>query len=59
MVEPPTYGPWHDWYAWRPVRTLWHGWRWLMPVRRRMWLGGGTHGWDYQPATNSLNGDNA
>lgn len=50
MIEPPTYGPWHPWFAWRPVRTDWHGWRWLAPLKRRMWRGGGTHGWDYYPA---------
>ena len=48
-VGPPNYGPWHDWFAWHPVRTLWHGWRWLCTVERRGWRGGGWCGWDYQP----------
>lgn len=30
-----TYGPWHRWFAWFPVRTLQHGWRWLRQVERR------------------------
>lgn len=48
-VEPPIRGPWHPWFAWRPVRTDWHGWKWLVHLERRMWRGGGTHGWDYRP----------
>lgn len=27
-----TTGPWHHWFAWRPVRTEQHGWRWLRTV---------------------------
>lgn len=27
-------GPWHRWFAWRPVRTEEHGWRWLRIVER-------------------------
>lgn len=29
------YGPYHRWFAWRPVDTLWHGWKWLCFVQRR------------------------
>lgn len=32
----PFYGPWHDWFAWRPVKTRQHGWRWLTTVRRAL-----------------------
>ena len=28
-------GPWFRWFAWRPVRTVDRGWRWLMFVWRR------------------------
>lgn len=28
-------GPWHRWFAWRPVNTVTHGWKWLRPVERR------------------------
>lgn len=28
-------GPWHDWFAWRPVRTYDERWVWLRTVRRR------------------------
>lgn len=28
-------GPWFRWFAWRPVRTMDRGWRWLRPVWRR------------------------
>ena len=27
-------GPWHRWFAWYPVRTEEHGWRWLRTVER-------------------------
>ena len=27
-----TIGPWHRWFAWRPVLTEQHGWRWLRVV---------------------------
>lgn len=35
--HPPenTPGPWHDWFAWHPVNTNGHGWRWLRTVYRR------------------------
>ena len=26
---------WYRWFAWRPVRTLDRGWRWLRVVHRR------------------------
>lgn len=28
-------GPWHRWFAWRPVNTVTHGWRWLRYVERQ------------------------
>lgn len=28
-------GPWHDWFAWRPVRTDDFGWQWCRKLRRR------------------------
>ena len=49
MVDPPIYGSWQKWFAWRPVVTDWHGVRWLTYVYRRKWRGGGTSGWDYKP----------
>lgn len=45
-------GPWHRWFAWRPVNTLTYGWRWLTTVERRRWLAdvpGAPAGWDYRP----------
>ena len=40
MPDPmPTFGrpigPWHRWFAWRPVNTVDRGWRWLIPTWRR------------------------
>lgn len=29
-------GPWHRWFAWRPVKTEQHGWRWLRTVERAL-----------------------
>jgi len=29
-------GPWHRRFAWRPVRTRQHGWRWLCTVERAL-----------------------
>ena len=29
-----SYGAWHKWYAWYPVNTEQHGWRWLKYVAR-------------------------
>lgn len=34
-----TYGPWHHWFAWYPVSTQQHGWRWLRTVERRQITG--------------------
>lgn len=48
-LGPPNYGPWHPWLAWRPVRTVWHGWRWLCATERRMCRHRATYGWDYRP----------
>ena len=49
-LDPPIYGPWHLWFAWHPVWTYHHGWRWLRTVERRRWFGGYSwSGWDYQP----------
>ena len=32
------HGPWHRWFAWHPVNTTLHGWRWMRFVlRRRAW----------------------
>lgn len=54
----PRYGPWHEWFAWHPVHTDWHGWRWLTRVERRFWRGwhhGQTPtGWDYRPTKEEL-----
>lgn len=50
-----SYGPWHRWYAWRPVQTEQHGWRWLRTVQRaRYYFPDWLHGapgpiWVYQP----------
>ena len=47
------YGPWHTWFAWHPVSTLAHGWKWLCHVQRRRWTTNPTYsgpvyeGWDY------------
>lgn len=30
----PWDGPWHRWFAWRPVWTV-YGWTWLRVVERR------------------------
>lgn len=27
--------PWHAWFAWHPVRTRSHGWKWMRTVYRR------------------------
>ena len=32
-------GPWQRWFAWHPVRTRQHGWRWLRTVERRQITG--------------------
>lgn len=32
-------GPWQRWFAWHPVRTEQHGWRWLRTVERRQITG--------------------
>ena len=45
---PPTYGPWHTWFAWYPVRTNWHGWRWLTTVDRRQ-ASALRDTWQYRP----------
>lgn len=29
-----TTGPWHTWFAWYPVETMQHGWKWLCTVER-------------------------
>lgn len=55
------YGPWHKWFAWRPVQTRNHGWRWLRTVERRRHypdptlppLIGAQPGWEYQPTPNN------
>lgn len=31
------YGPWQRWFAWYPVRTEQHGWRWLRTVERALY----------------------
>lgn len=48
-------GPWQRWFAWRPIRTRQHGWRWLRNVERRQ-LTGPTltpyekpYLWEYRP----------
>lgn len=53
-LDPPRYGPWHLWFAWHPVRTDQHGWRWLRTVERQQWIGGRSwRGWDYRPTPNN------
>lgn len=45
------YGTWHQWFAWRPVNTVLHGWAWLRMVERRRWFAdvpGSPDGWDYR-----------
>ena len=54
-IGPPSYGPWQNWFAWRPVRTSWHGWRWLERIQRRAWIGNAPYsieGWEYRPTPN-------
>ncbi|WP_284770944.1 hypothetical protein [Corynebacterium rhinophilum] len=29
-------GPWQRWFAWHPVQTEQHGWRWLRTVERAL-----------------------
>jgi hypothetical protein len=46
-------GPWHRWFAWKPVFTC-LGWKWLTHVERRWtfkdWLHPAIMGsWDYRP----------
>ena len=48
-------GPWQRWFAWHPIRTRKHGWRWLRTVERRQ-ITGPTftpyekpHLWEYRP----------
>ncbi|MGJ4084341.1 hypothetical protein [Corynebacterium macclintockiae] len=51
-------GPWHRWFAWRPVRTEQHGWRWLRTVERRQLTGptfspmDSPYLWKYRPTPN-------
>ena len=48
-------GPWHPWFAWRPVNTITHGWVWLKTIERQRvqtkWLLPGpiNQFWDYRP----------
>lgn len=56
MIGPPTYGPWHFWFAWYPVNTDAHGWRWLRTVERQKWWGGPWTGWDYRPTVDNRKG---
>lgn len=52
-------GPWHRWFAWHPVRTEQHGWRWLRTVERRQLTGPtfspleSPHLWIYRPTPNN------
>lgn len=44
--------PWHKWFAWHPVRTNYHGWKWLRKVYRRQrwtpfWAFGVNRYWEY------------
>lgn len=43
-----TFGPWHEWFAWFPVDTKWHGWKWLTKVERRRYRGRFGVYWDYR-----------
>lgn len=55
------HGPWQCWFAWHPVCTRNHGWRWLRIVERRKRypdpilppLIGAQPGWEYQPTSNN------
>jgi hypothetical protein len=43
-------GPWHNWFAWKPVQTYDMRWVWLRRVRRRCiqkheYLTGGADFW--------------
>ena len=50
-------GPWHRWFAWRPVNTITHGWVWLRTIERqrvqtKLNLPGPIdQRWDYRPLT--------
>lgn len=52
-------GPWHRWFAWYPVRTEQHGWRWLRTVERRQLTGpifsplDSPYLWEYRPTPNN------
>lgn len=52
-------GPWQRWFAWHPVRTEQHGWRWLRTVERRQLTGPtftpleSTYLWIYRPTPNN------
>lgn len=51
------HGPWHRWFAWHPVNTFTHGWRWLCVVERRRWVAdvpGAPDGWDYRPVSRTM-----
>ena len=54
-----SYGPWQRWFAWYPVRTWRHGWRWLRTVERRQLTiptfspYGNPHLWVYRPTHNN------
>lgn len=54
-----SYGPWQRWFAWYPVRTEQHGWRWLRTVERRQLTGptfspyDSPHLWVYSPTPNN------
>lgn len=46
------YGPKHDWFAWKPVETQAHGWKWLTMLTRykcHVDAPGGATFWCYEP----------
>lgn len=54
----PSYGPWQRWFAWYPVRTEQHGWRWLCVVERALHYPpdipcAPSPFWEYRPTPNN------
>ena len=46
------YGAKHDWFAWHPVKTQQHGWKWLTKLTRykcHVDVPGSPTFWCYEP----------